>query len=84
VGIGFPPAEQQQVFGKFYRVDPTLSRGVRGTGLGLYICRELARRMQGHVSVQSREGEGSTFYVDLPVVRPQAEAPAVQMPMAPA
>ena len=69
-GIGIAAAEQQQIFGKFYRVDPTLSRGVRGTGLGLYICRELARRMQGHVWVESREGEGSTFYVDLPVVRP--------------
>jgi signal transduction histidine kinase len=69
-GIGIPSGEQQRIFGKFYRVDPTLSRGVRGTGLGLYICRELARRMQGHVWVESREGEGSTFYVDLPVVRP--------------
>jgi two-component system phosphate regulon sensor histidine kinase PhoR len=69
-GIGIPLSELQQIFGKFYRVDPALSRGVRGTGLGLYICRELARRMQGHVSVESREGEGSTFYVDLPVVRP--------------
>jgi PAS domain S-box-containing protein len=72
-GIGISPSEQQQIFGKFYRVDPALSRGVRGTGLGLYICRELARRMQGHVSVESREGEGSTFYVDLPVVRPAAK-----------
>src|SRR6266516_4805917 len=78
-GIGIAVAEQQQIFGKFYRVDPTLSRGVRGTGLGLYICRELARRMQGHVWVESREGEGSTFYVDLPVVRPveQSERAAV-------
>ena len=78
-GIGIPASELQQVFGKFYRVDPALSRGVRGTGLGLYICRELARRMQGHVSVESREGEGSTFYVDLPVVRPveQSEKAAV-------
>jgi PAS domain S-box-containing protein len=72
-GIGIASSEQQQIFGKFYRVDPTLSRGVRGTGLGLYICRELARRMQGHVWVESREGEGSTFYVDLPVVRPAAK-----------
>jgi signal transduction histidine kinase len=69
-GLGIPAGEQQQIFGKFYRVDPSLSRGVRGTGLGLYICRELARRMQGHVSVESREGAGSTFFVDLPVVRP--------------
>jgi PAS domain S-box-containing protein len=69
-GMGIAPLEQQQIFGKFYRVDPALSRGVRGTGLGLYICRELARRMQGHISVESREGEGSTFYVDLPVIRP--------------
>ena len=80
-GIGIPRTEQQRVFGKFYRVDPALSRGVRGTGLGLYICRELARRMQGHVWVESREGEGSTFYVDLPVVRPHASAP-LQAPLA--
>ena len=78
-GLGIPTGELQQIFGKFYRVDPSLSRGVRGTGLGLYICRELARRMQGHVSVRSREGEGSTFYVDLPVVRlvEQSEKAAV-------
>jgi PAS domain S-box-containing protein len=70
-GIGIPRAEQQRIFGKFYRIDPQLSRGVGGTGLGLYICRELVRRMQGRVWVASREGEGSTFYVDLPL----AEAP---------
>src|SRR5690242_4656259 len=40
-GMGIPSSEQQQIFGKFYRVDPALSHGVRGTGLGLYICREL-------------------------------------------
>jgi PAS domain S-box-containing protein len=71
-GIGIPSTEQQRIFGKFYRVDPQLSRGVGGTGLGLYICRELVRRMQGRVSVISREGDGSTFFVDLPV----AKAPA--------
>ena len=78
-GIGIAPLEQRRIFGKFYRVDPALTRGVGGTGLGLYICRELARRMQGHVWVESREGEGSTFYVDLPVVRPveQSEKAAV-------
>ena len=66
-GIGIAGNDQQRIFGKFYRVDPHLSRGVGGTGLGLYICRELVRRMQGRISVESREGSGSTFCVDLPV-----------------
>jgi two-component system phosphate regulon sensor histidine kinase PhoR len=72
-GIGIPPGEEQRIFGKFYRVDPQLSRGVGGTGLGLYISRELVRRMQGRVSVASHEGKGSTFFVDLPL----AAAPAL-------
>ena len=78
-GLGIAHGEQQRIFGKFYRVDPNLTRGVGGTGLGLYICRELARRMDGRVSVRSREGEGSTFVVDLPLVaaRPGQQAAAV-------
>jgi len=68
-GIGIPAAEQQRVFGKFYRVDPHLSRGVGGSGLGLYISRELVRRMQGRIWLTSREGSGSAFHVDLPLAR---------------
>ena len=49
------------------RLDPALSRGVGGTGLGLYICRELVVRMGGRISVRSREGEGSTFTIELPL-----------------
>jgi PAS domain S-box-containing protein len=66
-GLGIPHGEQQRIFGKFYRVDPNLTRGVRGTGLGLYICRELVRRMNGRITVESKEGRGSTFVVDLPL-----------------
>jgi PAS domain S-box-containing protein len=66
-GLGIPAAEQRRVFEKFYRVDPNLSRGIGGTGLGLYICRELVRRMDGRVWVDSREGEGSTFAFELPI-----------------
>jgi PAS domain S-box-containing protein len=66
-GIGIPVSEQARVFDKFYRLDPNLTRGVGGTGLGLYICRELVRRMGGRISVDSTPGEGSTFSVDLPV-----------------
>jgi signal transduction histidine kinase/transcriptional regulator with GAF, ATPase, and Fis domain len=66
-GLGIPKSEQRRIFDKFYRVDPNLTRGVGGTGLGLYICRELVRRMHGTISVESREGEGSCFSFELPV-----------------
>jgi signal transduction histidine kinase len=75
-GLGIPHGEQQRIFGKFYRLDPRLTRGVGGTGLGLYICRELVRRMEGRLSVTSSEGRGSTFVVDLP-------AAAVDAPIRP-
>jgi PAS domain S-box-containing protein len=67
-GLGIPHADQQRIFGKFYRVDPQQNRGVGGTGLGLYICRELVRHMDGRVTVTSREGHGSTFVVELPLL----------------
>ena len=66
-GLGIPTAEQEHIFEKFYRLDPDMARGVGGTGLGLYICRELAERMGGRVRVTSRPGVGSTFFFELPV-----------------
>jgi signal transduction histidine kinase len=66
-GPGIPRGEQQRIFEKFYRGDPQLTHAPSGTGLGLYVCRELVGRLQGRVWVASREGEGSTFYVDLPL-----------------
>ena len=76
-GLGIPHGEQQRIFGKFYRLDPRLTRGVGGTGLGLYICRELVRRMEGRLSVTSSEGRGSSFVVDLPaaVLEPSRSNP---------
>jgi two-component system, OmpR family, sensor histidine kinase VicK len=68
-GLGIPPSEQARVFEKFYRLDPDLTRGVGGTGLGLYICRELVRHMDGRVWVESAEGEGSTFFFELPLAQ---------------
>jgi len=67
-GLGIPPGEQARIFGKFYRVDPHQSRGVGGTGLGLYIAREIVRHMEGRLSVSSHEGEGSTFVLEVPRV----------------
>jgi PAS domain S-box-containing protein len=66
-GLGIPPPEHARIFEKFYRLDPNLTRGVGGTGLGLYICRELVRRMDGRIWVDSEEGSGSTFTFELPV-----------------
>ena len=65
-GLGIPPAERERIFEKFYRLDPNLTRGVGGTGLGLYICRELVRRMDGWIWVEEREFRGSRFVVELP------------------
>jgi two-component system phosphate regulon sensor histidine kinase PhoR len=66
-GIGVPAAEQRRIFEKFFRLDPNMAEGVGGTGLGLYICRELVRRMEGRIWVESERGGGSTFHVELPM-----------------
>jgi PAS domain S-box-containing protein len=66
-GLGVPPAEHRRIFEKFYRLDPDLTRGVGGTGLGLYISRELLERMGGRIWVESSGAGGSTFVAELPV-----------------
>jgi signal transduction histidine kinase len=66
-GLGIPRHEQERIFEKFYRLDPNLSRGVGGTGLGLYISREFVTRMGGRLWVRSDETRGATFSVEVPV-----------------
>jgi two-component system sensor histidine kinase SenX3 len=66
-GPGIPRPEHERVFERFYRIDPHHARAPGGTGLGLYICRELAERMDGRIALSSVEGEGSTFVVELPL-----------------
>jgi signal transduction histidine kinase len=68
-GPGIPLAQQERIFEKFYRLDPNMTQGVGGTGLGLYICRELIDSMQGEIWVESAPGEGSTFSFELPVAQ---------------
>jgi signal transduction histidine kinase len=65
-GPGIPFAEQQRIFEKFYRSGPELTRASGGTGLGLYISRELVQRMGGRLDVRSEPGAGATFVVELP------------------
>jgi PAS domain S-box-containing protein len=72
-GLGIPQAEQRRIFEKFYRLDPDMTRGIGGTGLGLYICRELVRRVSGRIWVESDGGRGSTFVVEIPQEKVAAE-----------
>jgi PAS domain S-box-containing protein len=65
-GLGIPAAEQERIFEKFYRLDPDMTGGVGGTGLGLYIARELVRRVGGRIWVEANAGGGSIFRVDIP------------------
>ena len=66
-GLGIPPTEQDRIFEKFFRLDPNLTRGVGGTGLGLYISRELVTRMNGRIWVDSDGRSGSSFFLELPI-----------------
>jgi signal transduction histidine kinase len=65
-GLGIPPEEQSRIFEKFYRLDPDMKQGIGGTGLGLYICRELVRRVDGRIWVESDGRTGSRFVVEIP------------------
>ena len=65
-GLGIPPGERERIFEKFYRLDPDQTHGVGGSGLGLYIVRELVERMDGRLSVESELGKGSRFTLELP------------------
>jgi two-component system phosphate regulon sensor histidine kinase PhoR len=66
-GLGIPLGEQKRIFEKFYRLDPDHHRGIGGSGLGLYICRELVRSMDGRIWVDSDSGRGATFVFELPI-----------------
>ena len=71
-GIGIAPERLGQLFEKFEQADASVTRRFGGTGLGLAICRELAQLMGGSVTVESRQGEGSTFTATLPLRRDAA------------
>lgn len=71
-GIGIPQQQRAQIFGRFMRADNATAWGISGTGLGLYLCRELIERHEGRLWFESEEGVGSTFSLTLPLA---AEAP---------
>ena len=65
-GIGIPADLQSTLFEDFVQVDTPLQKRLRGTGLGLSLCKRFAELLGGHVGVDSVVGEGSDFYVVLP------------------
>lgn len=65
-GIGISKNEINHLFQKFYRIDNTATREIGGTGLGLYLCRQIIELYNGRIWVESEEGKGSSFYFSLP------------------
>ncbi|HZQ81474.1 MAG TPA: ATP-binding protein [Gaiellaceae bacterium] len=66
-GIGVPDDLRERLFERFYRVDPELTRGVSGSGLGLYICRQIMEALGGRIAVAANAPQGTRFTVSLPL-----------------
>jgi two-component system sensor histidine kinase VicK len=70
-GPGISKEDIPHLFQKFYRVDNSSTRTVGGTGLGLFICKKIVELYKGRIWVESGEGKGSTFYINLPRISSQ-------------
>jgi signal transduction histidine kinase/CheY-like chemotaxis protein len=66
-GIGIDPADSDRLFKDFSQLDNSLTRRVGGTGLGLAICKRIVQQADGEIGVESRIGQGSTFWFELPL-----------------
>ncbi len=70
-GIGIAAEDVPHLFQKFYRTDNSATREIGGTGLGLYIAKQIVDMMNGRIWVESTIGVSSTFYVELPRITPE-------------
>lgn len=71
-GIGIDESELDRIFSKFYQVEEHSTRSVTGSGLGLHISKQLAEKHSGKLWAESQLGNGSTFYLQLPIASPEA------------
>ena len=73
-GPGIPAEDLPHLFQKFYRVDNSATRTIGGTGLGLFICRKIIELYHGRIWAESKVGDGSSFYINLPRLSTQKAA----------
>jgi len=75
-GTGIPPGAMQHLFEEFYRVKTEATQNIPGTGLGLVICKRIVHELNGTIDVRSKEGEGTTFIIHLPIAENKKEVEA--------
>ena len=68
-GIGISAEDQKKLFTRFYRVKSKETDSIRGTGLGLWITRNIINQMEGNISVESIKGKGTDFVISFPIVQ---------------
>jgi signal transduction histidine kinase len=74
-GVGIPAARMNELFEPFHQLDGSITRRQGGTGIGLYLCKQIIEAHGSRITLQSKEGSGSTFLFDLPVARPADAKP---------
>lgn len=70
-GLGIPKDQQGKIFQKFFRVQSKATEDIQGTGLGLFIVKQLVEKMNGKIWFESEEGKGTTFIISLPIAKTQ-------------
>ncbi|MBI5465735.1 MAG: sensor histidine kinase [Candidatus Kerfeldbacteria bacterium] len=79
-GLGISKEDQSKLFQRFFRVESEETKDIQGTGLGLFIVRQLVEKMDGRIWVASEKGKGSTFFFSLLLAQPNKAAPNTASP----